>query len=551
MKHSLLVFLLPPLCLLAASCYKGSQRMDKIEVLLQEQPDSALLLLGQIDPARLSSRKEKAYYALLQSAALDKNYVDITSDSLISLAVDYYSKRNDIRHKMMAFYYQGIILQNAQNYSSSIIAFEQAENNALVLEDSFYLGLILRNKAHTFNQTNNPLAAIRYQKEAIEYFKKANKDIYAAYATVSLAIEYFNNQAYNDALQCLDEVNGIERLQDQCDILKADILVKTGKNYEQALLLYNNVPPDKYDFQDCALFALALEHCGNSKDADLWISEAYKRCPNEAGKGNIEFYLGRIEALRGNHNSAFLLTSHACSVQDSVTRTILQQSVSEAQRDYFKTESLLQRERYQRMQDRLVFTGSMGIILLLFMVTVLVSKRKENERKQKEQMLSLRYHKQLLGQARRNNAELLGSLFREKLNHLDAVSEAYLNAEDEDGKYQAFKQFKAELATIRKDDNLFDSLENDLNKYCNGIMEKLASQVPTIKGEHKRIIMLFFAGLHYGTIQLIMNKTSKESLKMTRSRYRKQIKEAHATDADFFLDMLEMKKTGPVNTDML
>jgi hypothetical protein len=53
--------------------------------------------------------------------------------------------------------------------------------------------------------------------------------------------------------------------------------------------------------------------------------------------------------------------------------------------------------------------------------------------------------------------------------------------------------------------------------------------------------MLFFAGYSYETVQLILNKVSIESLRMARSRFRKEIKDADAPDADFFLSMLEMK----------
>lgn len=67
------------------------------EMLMQNFPDSSLTILQSISPEQLSDKEEKALYSLLYSQALDKNYIDITDDSVINIAVNYYSKRNDER----------------------------------------------------------------------------------------------------------------------------------------------------------------------------------------------------------------------------------------------------------------------------------------------------------------------------------------------------------------------------------------------------------------------------------------------------------------------
>ncbi|MBP5317775.1 MAG: hypothetical protein J6Y83_08740, partial [Bacteroidales bacterium] len=62
-----------------------------------------------------------------------------------------------------------------------------------------------------------------------------------------------------------------------------------------------------------------------------------------------------------------------------------------------------------------------------------------------------------------------------------------------------------------------------------------------IKGDNRKLISLFFAGLPYSTVQLVMNRVSIESLKTARSRFRKEIKAANAPDEELFLRLLEMK----------
>ena len=50
------------------------------------------------------------------------------------------------------------------------------------------------------------------------------------------------------------------------------------------------------------------------------------------------------------------------------------------------------------------------------------------------------------------------------------------------------------------------------------------------------------AGVPYETSQLIMRSVSIDSLRMIRSRLRKDIKSSQAADAELFLEMLETKK---------
>lgn len=113
---------------LVLSCHSMTDaRLDLAESLLDQRPDSSLVILQSIRRDELYTEKQQALYALLKSAAYDKNYIDVTSDSLTHKAVDYYSGRRNKKKEMLAWYYHALVLMNAQSYTSSIIAFEEAE----------------------------------------------------------------------------------------------------------------------------------------------------------------------------------------------------------------------------------------------------------------------------------------------------------------------------------------------------------------------------------------------------------------------------------------
>ena len=190
MKRFFVLFFTFLICSCCERVLESSLR--SAETLILSAPDSALVLLRKIDPNNLGNPKTEAKYALLMSAALDKNYIDVCSDSLILKAVTYYSRYGSKKDKMLSWYYQGVCLKNAGELIHAILAFEKAEKEASHLEEWLYSGLIYRNKAALFNLSNNSVVAIENWEKAISCFDKVNADLYTAHAELSLAIDYSN-----------------------------------------------------------------------------------------------------------------------------------------------------------------------------------------------------------------------------------------------------------------------------------------------------------------------------------------------------------------------
>ena len=533
------------LSLFLTSCFYSETRtkLKLAESQLQTKPDSCLAVISSIDQSNLRTRKEKARYALLMSAALDKNYIDVYSDSLITIATDYYSLRNDPRRRMMANYYFGLIQNRLGEYTAAIVTLEKAEKDALAIEDHLYAGLIYRTKGDIFSKTLNNQASQASIEKAIAHFKHLENSDYASFAELGLAISFINSQNFNAAKQQLESVllYNNDKIKDYCSIENAVIQVETDGDPLEAIRLFREVPKELLDLHDYCFYALALESIGQKDSTDKQIAKAYKLCHSQADSATIDFMYAKILHLRGNDSEAYRLTRKAAFVQDSLTRVLLQQSVSNAQRDYYKAESQLQEEQARRLRERNRLGIAAALLALALLSSAMFTYRKRKEQETKEQLLELSITRSELHQAEQANASLLGSLFSEKLNHLDKLSEEYVRADSDKERILSLKRFKEEIATMQTDEDLFLSLEKDLDRYCDGVMTKLRTQVPSIKGDNLKMIALFFAGLPYSTVQLVMNRVSVESLKMARSRFRKEIKAANAPDEALFLMFLEMK----------
>lgn len=106
------------LSIMAVSCYnKDSDTLNatfsKVESYMDIYPDSTLNLLRAIPQPEKLTGELQAIYALLMTQAMDKNYMKFNSDSLITVALDYYSidQRNPVMYAKSQFYHGRVMLE--------------------------------------------------------------------------------------------------------------------------------------------------------------------------------------------------------------------------------------------------------------------------------------------------------------------------------------------------------------------------------------------------------------------------------------------------------
>ena len=84
-----------------------AEHLADIASYINDRPDSALAELRAIDTTAFHSRKNKAQYSLLHAMALDKCFINMTSDSIIAPAVRYYRHHGTADERMNALHYKG------------------------------------------------------------------------------------------------------------------------------------------------------------------------------------------------------------------------------------------------------------------------------------------------------------------------------------------------------------------------------------------------------------------------------------------------------------
>lgn len=158
--------LLAALCLTACTRPAAVPELDTADSLMEQRPDSALTLLRRIDTLRLTSRHDRARYAMLLSMALDKNYIDLKDFHVLQPAIDYYEDHGTPTEQMRTFYYQGRIYKNAGNISKALQTYLKALERGKESND-------IPTKARTYSAQIQPYEQLMAFDKAIEAGKKA------------------------------------------------------------------------------------------------------------------------------------------------------------------------------------------------------------------------------------------------------------------------------------------------------------------------------------------------------------------------------------------
>ena len=175
--------------LLLTSCapLRDRRTLNDMEALMPERPDSALAVLRGLQPRDLPGFHVRPLHALLLSEALDKNYIDLTDDSLALAAHKYYGEHGSKLHRLKSWYYLGRIRFNAGNYAEAVICYNKAIELAEAMANHHYIGLINREIANAYNSVWDDLHAIEYIKKSIDSFSAADEKRYVEFSKLALA----------------------------------------------------------------------------------------------------------------------------------------------------------------------------------------------------------------------------------------------------------------------------------------------------------------------------------------------------------------------------
>ena len=212
--------------------------LEDVDSYIEARPDIALAVLEGIDKSKLTSKELEAKYALLLSQALDKNYIDLQSDSIIAPAVRYYENHGTPDERLLTHYYRGVIYLNDGDRESAMESYIKAERYVDECRDYGVIARLYTAKMNLYQYAYDFASALEQEEIASSYFLK-DKDTIRYISTLN-TITGLKMQLgqYSEAYQYLDKIkslwNNLDEYQksiyysNMLHLSKSDSVLNTG-----------------------------------------------------------------------------------------------------------------------------------------------------------------------------------------------------------------------------------------------------------------------------------------------------------------------------------
>ena len=371
--------------------YPVAEKLLQAEAVMNEHPDSALNLLKGIEQPELQTREHHARYALLYSQALDKNYIDLTNDSLINIAVDYYKNRDDVRAKFLSYYYQGRIYTNANNLTQATLAYMEAEQLVDELGDDYAAGLLYNQMGTIYRDYYDFPKALESYRLSTEHYHKADKPLHKLYGMLSQSAIYKSMKKETDSFHILYNTLMEAKETNQTSVIKhclGDLIMLclNMDKQEEAVSFYNELinhySIERMTSSFYASLGLLMAREKNVEKSQLYINKAWERARTQSDSVHLYYISSQVEQLFSSYQEAYSDLEQSITLQNRSVREALQQPVLTAQKNFLKQE--LQHKEYRlRMEKYIRLLGFTILLLVTIIIIAFFRKRFQKSLKEK------------------------------------------------------------------------------------------------------------------------------------------------------------------------
>ena len=520
------------------------QTLDDVESYIMERPDSALHVLESMDRGLLTTDRSRAQHALLYAMALDKNYIDVTNDSIAKIAVDYYKDNEPKRNYARALCYLGKCYYYRKEYDKAILEFSKAEAVAKSC-DSLYLGMIKTAQADTYNKTYNSVEQLRCIKAGLQIFESIGAERYVRSARFSLAMAHHNVAQYAEAIQMynsiIEQSHVIDNYTIQSYLNSAHSMLETScVDYEVVLNNFKKVAEIDIGYfkeKDYWAWAYVLYKIGKTIQAENIISNIQI---SDSTTANL--WKSRIAILNDDYKAALEYHNSMIHDENVIVRNILTESLAIYQRDYYQAE--LEISEYKvRSKSMLIINIliSAFLLLMIILLTIRYYIRKQTHEKNKlfEYVAEI---KRQLAEANKNDYSALKrkyiSLYKTRFETIGSLYDYYVQTEGRvDIESLMFKKVQALICDVQNDASNHLAIEKMLDEDLDMIMSNIRTEMPKLKEVDYCIFSYIIIGFDAVTISRLLDMTVN-NVYARKHRLKIKIEEKQPEHMAQFLEIL-------------
>lgn len=566
------------IALMAIACRRSDsgvlERLDRAEALVMTDADSAMTSLLEIEPKRVRGREDRARYQLLMAMARYRlnDYSCPAADSLITIAVDYYTDRPDPVSLMKALFLRADLRYRNIEYTEAMDDALHATEIAEKVADYDWKARSAEQIADLFAVTQNFSEALPYIEKAIGYYRAAGKERNVRFALCdkAVALERINHTdesiALLDSLILLSQSNEIDTiLMADCLRVQYPILID-NKRWEEGkdrlIMLQRLNLSDEFLSAEYSYLARVYAKDGKISEAKECLQTAKNMILSDYDKHIYFNALVELYKFMDDSESLIQATKDNQKALYHSLREILKQSTLAANGRYYQDKvnlKISEQRRMKRLTVAIVFFLLLTIfIIVYFFHQRILIKNLEIETKiaetislskrlaQANQSLSdvtenlssqLEQTRQSLTDVTDSLSSEIESLFREQWNLLNQIAYQYFeSSSDSLKKNLVLDEFKKQLRKLQSKNNML-AIEEMVNKYMSGIMTLLKQECPDLKDEDYKLILLNFAGFEPRTMCLFLDIKLK-TFYTKRQRLIQKISERNPTHLELFRSKL-------------
>ncbi len=397
--------------LLFVSCqprYTRNKTILRAESLLNTNPDSAYLLLSSMPHPEKLSEPDYAAWCLHLTHAQYKLYMDTISDSLIRVAVDYYSKTKLYKYSGTAYYLLGCIEQIHKKNADAMAHYKAAEEELSGTEENNLKGLVDFKIGYIYMQDDLYFQSLNYYKKSNSFFQKTNNNKNLVYVFREISsmydkLDYPKDSVllYVDLALKLSELVGDSINYYNILSQKGMILYNIDYNLSKKELLkaYQFMPKQRSYYS--AYLSFIYSKLNRIDSASYYLKIALSDTV-DINADILKFIAGAyVEKDAGNLNQAFGYLEKAYNLRDTVFNQNIHSQLYRIDKQYDLTEkekenaALIIANRTKVIWITLLIIGVLVVLLLLLIINTRYRKR-QNEHKIEKQRLEFEIRKKEL-----------------------------------------------------------------------------------------------------------------------------------------------------------
>ena len=543
------IFILLFLSLIAsAGCRRTVNRtLLEAESIIEQHPDSALMMLEGYDMPDNSSQYDSARYNLLLTYARYKNFIDTKEDSIIKQTAEFFLKNDCRREAAQALFLLGMTYKDCDKFGEAAVCFSRGMDIATEEEDWWWTGQCARGMFQLYSKLINSSAQLRYAEKEYEAFTKCGLEDWIAYAMLDIAWALNHHGNVDEAISKVSPLKKIAtELNDSILYAEASALMGTlmfqKDDYTKSLeefadvMLYN---PECMTTNQKSLAAIAVSRTDKEKMPSRLI-DFIDSLDTDSSFSN-EF---SVLAENGDYKAAYQSLEKYRALQDSVLSIVMENNVSLSLGQY---ESSREQQRMSQLKNERI---SIAVAMLMFVFIICIAywesieKRNNEKRIFENKIAALEKAVSDLTSTQGKGTSAANDTYGDQSITIKKVRESYAQFNKVcDTCYQdsakAKDKIAAETADIIARFTNRENLENiglQVDNATGGLYSAFKSDFYDLSEENLNIFLYIVIGLSSRSISFLIGQ-SVDAYYNKKSRLKSRIARSDADKKDEYLKM--------------